>query len=198
MRPTDSQLLPFNFQSRPCPLPQCDTVQIKQTEGHGVGECTVCCCNHPEQAKASTRWQKKTKQKNPRPSTEVLFWSVLEQSPLVILLWSLRQNPISKLLQTWWDNPDRQKHHDQWPGESHHLSASAKHTAHFGVPKWIVWDCTGRKYILQHCIFKILFYMLLWLRIKICIPYGFWMGTFFKCITTYKKKKEYQILNNET
>lgn len=61
MRPTDTQLLPFNFQSRPCPLPQCDTVQIKQTEGHGVGECTVCCCNHPEQAKASTWWQKKKK-----------------------------------------------------------------------------------------------------------------------------------------
>lgn len=64
MRPTDSKLLPFNFQSRPCPLPQCGTVQIKQTGGQVVGECTVCCSNHPEQANPST-WRQK-KQKKPQ------------------------------------------------------------------------------------------------------------------------------------
>lgn len=72
------------------------------------------------------------KKKNP---SQVLFCSFLQQLTLVILFWSLRPKPISKLLETWWDNPDRRQHNDHRPRESHHLSASAKHTAHLGVLK---------------------------------------------------------------
>lgn len=62
IKPIDSKTLPFNFQSRLCPLPLRDTVQIKQTGRHVVGERTVWCSNHPEQANPSTCRHKKPQQ----------------------------------------------------------------------------------------------------------------------------------------
>lgn len=72
----------------------------------------------------------------------------------VILLWSLRQKPISKLLDTWWDNPDRRQRNDRRPRESHHLSAPAKQASHLGVQKVNCFGLDCSENFWKLCIFK--------------------------------------------